>query len=331
MKTSLATTHSTPVAVVEPFDTAHILAGQVSANTQKQYISDFEKYLDFAGSRDAALQPETLSRWRQAMFQDGYTLKDGTQKDYTVAAINRRLSSVRSVMKEAAQQGLVTHELAESFRNVKGLKLKSNKTRRKENTRTRITVEQMNAICNAPNEYASGEGARLLHRALLLTMRYTGARISEVVNMQQSHIVWHTNDVGISGWAAQFLGKNETEPAVVELGTKAKEAIDVWLRYRRDLLGVDVQWIFTGFGGRGDRNPSDTPMSRVSAWETVKRYTEYLGLEHVKPHDFRRYVGTKLAEKDIRLAQKQLRHKNLETTARNYVLDDVPLGHMDAL
>lgn len=56
-----------------------------------------------------------------------------------------------------------------------------------------------------------------------------------------------------------------------------------------------------------------------------------MGLQHVKPHDFRRYVGTQLAESDIRLAQKQLRHKRIETTAQHYVLDDVKLGHMDSL
>jgi len=69
----------------------------------------------------------------------------------------------------------------------------------------------------------------------------------------------------------------------------------------------------------------------VSAWEIVQRYANACDLAHIKPHDFRRYVGTQLAKKDIRLAQKQLGHKRIETTASHYVLDDVALGVTDEL
>jgi integrase len=48
----------------------------------------------------------------------------------------------------------------------------------------------------------------------------------------------------------------------------------------------------------------------------VQRYANAVGLEHVTPHDFRRFVGTQLAKRDIRLAQNQLSHKRIETTAK---------------
>jgi len=54
-------------------------------------------------------------------------------------------------------------------------------------------------------------------------------------------------------------------------------------------------------------------------------------LSDIKPHDFRRYVGTELAKKDLRLAQNQLGHKRIETTAQNYVLDNVAVGITDDL
>ncbi len=63
----------------------------------------------------------------------------------------------------------------------------------------------------------------------------------------------------------------------------------------------------------------------------VQRYAAAVGLEHIKPHDFRRFVGTKLAKRDIRLAQNQLGHKRIETTSQNYVLDAVRLGVTDDL
>ena len=44
---------------------------------------------------------------------------------------------------------------------------------------------------------------------------------------------------------------------------------------------------------------------------------------HVKPHAFRRFVGTELARCDLRQAQRALGHKRLETTVQHYVLDEM--------
>lgn len=318
---------SSLTAQTATFDSS-ILAGTKSEATVLQYAADFAHYCRFARTFEMALHPSTLARWRQHLFEQGYRAADGTQRTYTVAAINRKLASIRSIMAEAAQQGYITHEQAEAFKQVKGLTLRANKERRKPHARTRIEAAEMEALCNLPDPTT---GAGLMHRALLLTLRYSGARISDVVTLRQSQIHAHTNAEGRSGWVVEFMGKNETEPVSVELGPRAKEAIDRWLAYRRTHYGIDVDYVFTSFGGRGDRDPSDRPMRRVSAWETVKRYAKRLGLLHIKPHDFRRYVGTQLAARDIRLAQKQLRHKRIETTAQHYVLDDVQLGHMAAL
>jgi len=67
-------------------------------------------------------------------------------------------------------------------------------------------------------------------------------------------------------------------------------------------------------------------MSAVAIWEAVRKYALSMGMSDVKPHDFRRFVGTQLARKDIRMAQRALGHKRLETTARHYVLDELQPG-----
>jgi integrase/recombinase XerD len=56
-----------------------------------------------------------------------------------------------------------------------------------------------------------------------------------------------------------------------------------------------------------------------------------LSLGRVSPHDFRRFVGTELAQRDIRLAQKALGHKRIETTARHDVLGELAGGVRDHL
>lgn len=302
------------------FDTS-ILAGTKSANTIEQYRMHFASYCEFAGSFAEALQATTLARWRQHLYETGYTSPGGVQKPYSVNAINQRLAAVRSVIAEAAQQGYVTHDVAEQFKHIKGLKQVANKNRRKAGSRTPISKADMQRIVDAPNK-ESPAGA--MHRALLITLATCGMRISEAINLKIKDIQFQENG-DVSGWVAFVLGKNMEIPEARPLSTKAKGAIDRWLTIRGE-LGVESDYIFTGFGGRGSRGPSSQPISRMSAWSMIQRYAKALGLDQIKPHDFRRFVGTQLAKKDIRVAQKQLGHKRIETTASHYILDDVALG-----
>jgi integrase len=67
-------------------------------------------------------------------------------------------------------------------------------------------------------------------------------------------------------------------------------------------------------------------MTTEAAWQTVKRYATACQLDHIKPHDFRRFVGTNLAKKDPRQAQKALGHRSIDTTYKHYMLDEMEVG-----
>lgn len=69
----------------------------------------------------------------------------------------------------------------------------------------------------------------------------------------------------------------------------------------------------------------------MNVWCTVQGYADQVGLSHIKPHDVRRFVGTQLVKRDIRKAQKALGHKHIDTTARQYVLDELDVGLTDDL
>jgi site-specific recombinase XerD len=75
------------------------------------------------------------------------------------------------------------------------------------------------------------------------------------------------------------------------------------------------------------------PLSPTSAWRIVQEYATVCGLSHIKPHDFRRFLGTQIVATtgDIRKAQKALGHKSIEGTARHYVLDELEAGLSDGL
>ena len=326
------------------------MEGEKSENTRQLYGRYWEGYCQFAGTEAAVWEPVTLERWKTALFHAGFTVgPEGAKRHqvYTVNALNSRLAAVRSVVNLFEKKGHVAPGTHELFRKqVDNYKLKANKERRKVNARVRIQPEEMDAICSAPGAHANGEGAALMHTALLLTLRHTGARISEVVNLKRTDVEWYTNEDGASSWTVFFMGKNEVEPARVELGTKAKKAIDKWLKYRRTQLGIDVDYVFTGFRGRGDREPSETPISRMSAWEMVKRYMRLVAADYeaagatetaarlrtVKPHDFRRYTATELMRRfGLRRAQQQTRHKSADTLLKHYAMDDLELGQVDSL
>lgn len=326
MTTALAATNTSALATAPALDPS-ILAGTKAPGTVEQYRMHLSAYRAFAGSDAVALDPATLARWRQYLYEIGYTTRAGEQRAYSVNAINQRLAAVRGFMAEAAAQGYIPADLAERYKGVKGLKLSANRDRRNAHARTRIEREDMRRLVEAPD---TTKAAGMMHRALLMTLAQTGLRITEAISLTVNDLAYGVDDDGRSGWMVTVAGKGQADAKPRALGKAAKDAIDAWIAARTE-LGVSSLHIFTGFAGRGDRQPSDKPITRQSAWEMVKRYTDRLGLAHIKPHDFRRYVGTQLAKQDIRLAQNQLGHKRIETTAQNYVLDSVRLGVTDDL
>lgn len=296
------------LSATEPFDTA-ILAGQLAPSSMAMYQRDFEAYLAYAGSFPRALDAVTLARWRTHLAQE--TAKSPN-------TINRMLSAVKRLMREAAAQGYLSHEIAGTFDTVSGVKTVAMKTRTKDNARVRIEPEDMRTVCDLP------DGDTLLglrDSALLATLASGGFRVSELAGLTIAQIKRRGQ-----GYIVVVRGKNDVEPRDAPLSIEAFGHIQHWLGARP----IESTYVFTAFDGRGSRC-TGRPLSAVAIWRCVRKYAEAAGLDDVKPHDFRRFVGTQLARKDIRQAQKALGHKRIETTARHYVLDELEPGLTDNL
>jgi integrase/recombinase XerD len=295
--------------LVPPLFDASILAGQLAPSSIAMYTRDFAAYAGFAGERNQVLHPATLARWR------AYLAQETTKSPNT---INRMLSAVKRIMREAAAQGYINHELASAFEQVNGVKTAALKDRIKQNARVRIEPTEMRTVCDLPElERLIG----LRDTALLATLASSGLRVSELVSLTHSQI----RQKGKS-YVAIVRGKNDVESREAPLSREAFRHIQTWLQARP----VDSEYIFTAFDGRGARL-SARPISPTATWSVVKKYAQEAGLDDVKPHDFRRFVGTQLARTNIRNAQKALGHKRLETTARHYVLDELEAGLTDDL
>lgn len=267
-------------------------------------------YLDFCRSPAAVLQPASLARWRRHLAQD---------TDLSPNTINRRLAAVKRVVVEASVQGYVDHATADAFRQVRGVQVKALKARTKTIARIRLSPAQVRRLCDEP-DLSTLKGFR--DRALLHTLASSGCRVSGVVTLTERQILRRDGSFFL-----EVIDKNRTEPREAPLSQEAYAAIQSWLA-RRPLVS---DFLFTSFGGKGNR-PTPRPLHISSAWRVVTHYAARAGIcEGATPHDLRRFLGTELARDDIRMAQKALGHRSIQTTAAHYVLDELRGGLSDEL
>ncbi len=287
-----------------------ILAGSVAPSSRKMYERDFKDYLEYAVTPEMAIQSSTFARWRAHLANDT-SLSPNT--------INRMMSAVKKIMKEAEVQGYIPKGTYEDFKRIDGVRVSALKHRKKEHARTYISPEQMRILTSLPDTLTL---VGLRDSALLHTLASSGLRVHELATLKK-HRVFYAN----GGYHAKIMGKNDLEFRDAPLSKEAYEAIQQWLKART----VDSDYIFTRFEGHGVDRLSTEHLSTVSLWRIVRTYAAQCGLEHIKVHDFRRFVGTQLAKKNPHAAQKALGHKDISTTFNNYVLSELESGITDGL
>jgi integrase/recombinase XerD len=301
---------ATPLAT-HPALSAELLAGQLAPGSIAKYRQDWAAYSAWCAAQGVApLDPAALGQWRT--YQAGAT----THSPHT---INRRLAAVKRIVKEGAAQGLIPSAVALQFAAVAGVKPGALRDRLNPHARTRISPADMRRLCDAPDP-ATLIGVR--DRALLHTLAASGVRVAELASLQVAHVTARDG-----GYFLQVLGKGQAEPRAAHLTGEAHAAIGAWLAARP----VTSPYVFTSFAGRGIGRAQARPISAAGAWQVIRSYALGAGLPHVKPHDFRRFVGTQLAKQDIRKAQTALGHKRIDTTARHYVLDTLEPGLTEGL
>lgn len=299
----------TDIAPITLNFSSSIMAGGVAPSSMKMYERDFKAYLEFAGSPTLAIQSSTLARWRASLASD---------TSYSPNTINRMLSSVKTLMASAEEQGYVERGTAQAFKQVAGVKNVALKHRVKQHARVRIEPRDMRRLCSAP-DISTLRGLR--DKAFLFTWASSGMRVSELCSLAIAQI-----EPREQGYQLSIMGKNDAEPRYAPLSIEAHHYIQAWLEERCE----SSPFIFTSFAGRGDRLTGN-PLTEVSAWRLIRDYAKKAGLNGVKPHDGRRFVGTQLAKTNLRTAQKALGHKRISTTADNYVLDDLEVGVTEGL
>lgn len=230
------------------------------------------------------------------------------------SSVNQRLSAIRKLAAEAADNGALDPQIASGIRAVKGA--------RREGRRTGnwLTREEAQAWLGAPDRRTM-KGRR--DRALLSVLIGCGLRRSEASGLTFEHVQQRDGR-----WVlVDLIGKRDKIRSV-PMPNWAKAAIDEWSRSS----GVSEGLVFRAIN-KGDRVVGDgiTPQA---IYNIIVGYAGALAKQSVAPHDLRRTFA-KLAHKGgaaIDQIQLSLGHESIQTT-EEYLgveqdLTDAPCDHL---
>ena len=251
-----------------------------AANTVAAYRRDLTKYLNWS------------------LNNPGASIKDyaKTISNLAPTSLERNFSAVRSFHNYLHREFKIadpTDDLPE--------------TGKRQRLPKALTVEEVTKLVEAAKDPSA---PITLRDYLLLELLYsTGARVSEVVGINLNDISESVIG-GESIWVLKLRGKGGKE-RIVPLGSYAKSAIDDYLVRCRPSLLKKLNEGALFLNARGTR------LSRVSAWEIVKKAALKSGLTaRVTPHIFRHSYATHLLDggADIRVVQELLGHASVTTT-----------------
>ncbi len=143
----------------------------------------------------------------------------------------------------------------------------------------------------------------LRDRALLETLYGAGLRVSELIGLERSHLLFDLEVVRV-------LGKGSRE-RLVPVGSEAEQ----WVT--RYLEGVRPELVKPSSGDTVFLNWRGGKLSRMGVWKILKGYVRVAGIDkNTSPHTLRHSFATHLLEggADLRAVQEMLGHADISTT-----------------
>jgi integrase/recombinase XerD len=264
----------------------------LAKNTLAAYNRDLGEYLAFLGQQGI----ESIDQITELTIEAFVEQSALTKKASSVA---RLLAGVRGWHKYLLIEGIIGSDNAHKVQPPKAAK----------RLPKAITVDQVVGLLAAagPEPFdesnALPDPILLRDRAILELLYATGARVSEVTNLDIDDLIDPT--------MIRLFGKGSKE-RVVPVGRYAQRALQNYLVRTRPQLVAK---------GRGTAavflNQRGTRLSRQSVWQVISDAAEAanLGIE-VSPHTLRHSFATHLLEggADVRVVQELLGHTSVATT-----------------
>jgi site-specific recombinase XerD len=260
--------------VPEPADTgavawyqlkALVLDGVTSAHSRRAYNVALDGFIEWWESEGRPpFAKSTVQAFRVKLENDGLA----------PATINVRLSAIRKLAVEAADNGLLDPDLAAGIGRVKGAK------RLGVRLGNWLTLQQAQSLLGAPDA-ATVKGKR--DRAILAVLLGCALRRAELAGLTVEQIQQRDGR-----WVVADLVGKGGRVRTVPIPAWVKVAIDDWLGAAS--IGSGPLWRAINRGGR----VWGTGLSEKAVWFVVEEYAEAAGLPDIAPHDLRRYAECRI-------------------------------------
>ena len=243
--------------------------------------------------------------WFQQMPRPGFT--KATVSAWRVSLEERRLgsssiiirmSAIRKLAAEAADNGLLAPELAQGISRVKSVK----------STGIRVgnwlSQKQAQALLSAP-DITTVVGLR--DRAILAVLLGCGLRRSEVAALTFAHVQQRDGR-----WCIVDLVGKHGRVRTAPMPAWVKVAMDAWTSASGVAAGQVFRPVNRGGAVTGER------LGEKVVWQMLRRYAAEVGVPGIAPHDLRRTCAKlcRAAGGELEQIQLLLGHASVQTTER---------------
>lgn len=287
------------------FQTYLKLEKSLSSNSIEAYLRDFDKFVQYLeqSKQDlplARIADKQINGFMAYLFELGISARSQA----------RILSGLKAFYKYLLLEDLVEVDPTSLIEGPKlGVKLPEV-----------LSIQEIDLII-ATIDLSSKEGER--NRALLETLYSCGLRVSELIGLKISDLLFDDGFVRIKG-----KGNKER---LVPIGTSAMKYISYYFNARRNhqLVKKEAEDIVF-LNNRGGA------LSRVMIFTMIKKLSKEAGItKNISPHTFRHSFATHLVDggADLRAVQEMLGHESITTTEiythldRQYLKDAIVAFH----
>jgi len=268
---------------------ALVLDSISSPNTRRVYNLALNEFLAwFSLEPRSGFNKATASAWRVALEARGLSS----------VSINVRLTAVRKLATEAADNGLLAPEVAAAIVRVKGVKSAGVRVG------NWLSLREAQALVHAP-DVTRPKGLR--DRAMLAVLIGCGLRRSEVAALTFSHVQQRDGR-----WCIVDLIGKHGRVRTVPMPPWVHGAIDAWSAS----AGLTEGHVFRPLNRAG--RVSGAAITDKVVWQLLEPYATAARVPNIAPHDLRRTCAKlcRAAGGDLEQIQMLLGHASIKTTER---------------
>lgn len=275
------------IPTIKGFKSYLQLERSLSENSVHAYLHDVDMLVQYFVLHEIDVAPQNVEQKQVEDFIQ-YVSKLGM----SATSQARILSGIKAFFKYMLIEDMITNSPTELLEAPKiGRKLPDV-----------LSIEEINSIIDAI-DLSTNEGER--NKAMLETMYSCGLRVSELVNLKLSNLMFDEGFIIVRG-------KGDKE-RIVPIGSVAMKHVNIYISQIRNHMSnikkdsEDILFL----------NRRGAQLTRVMVFTIIKQLLENTGInKKVSPHTFRHSFATHLVEggADLRAVQEMLGHESITTT-----------------